>query len=167
MARVKYKLHNYREAEQHILEAIAAKPDEFRFYEALFFARDAGGKNEAAQKALKIFVDRYFDEPCFAYVRISEQFALDGKYNKAAMYADRAREALADYPNRRKTGDLKLAEAYGAVGLRATKPKEVVPTLKKAIATKKPVLMDFHVSREELVYPMVPAGASLTEMILL
>ncbi len=62
---------------------------------------------------------------------------------------------------------VKLAEAYGAVGLRASKPEEVVPTLKKAIATPKPVLIDFRVSREESVYPMVPAGASLTEMILL
>ena len=62
---------------------------------------------------------------------------------------------------------VKLAEAYGAVGLRATKAEEVVPVLKEAIATPKPVIIDFHVSREEGVYPMVPAGAALTEMILL
>lgn len=62
---------------------------------------------------------------------------------------------------------VKLAEAYGAVGLRATKPEEVVPVLKEAIATPKPVVIDFRVSREECVYPMVPAGAALTEMILL
>jgi len=61
---------------------------------------------------------------------------------------------------------VKLAEAYGAVGLRATKAEEVVPVLKKAIATPKPVIIDFQVSREEGVYPMVPAGAALTEMIL-
>lgn len=61
---------------------------------------------------------------------------------------------------------VKLAEAYGAVGLRATKPEEVVPVLKEAIATPKPVVIDFHVAREEDVYPMVPAGAGLTEMIL-
>jgi acetolactate synthase-1/2/3 large subunit len=62
---------------------------------------------------------------------------------------------------------VKLAEAYGAVGLRATKQEEVVPVLKEAIATPKPVVIDFQVSREESVYPMVPAGAALTEMILL
>ncbi|MBW1804876.1 MAG: biosynthetic-type acetolactate synthase large subunit [Deltaproteobacteria bacterium] len=61
---------------------------------------------------------------------------------------------------------VKLAEAYGAVGLRATKPEEVVPTLKKGLATKKPVIMDFVVEREEGVYPMVPAGADITEMLL-
>jgi acetolactate synthase-1/2/3 large subunit len=62
---------------------------------------------------------------------------------------------------------VKLAEAYGAVGLRATKPGEVVPTIKKALASKKPVLMDFVVDPEEGVYPMVPAGASIDNMILL
>ncbi len=62
---------------------------------------------------------------------------------------------------------VKLAEAYGAVGLRATTAEEVVPVLKEAIATPKPVIIDFRVSREESVYPMVPAGAALTEMILL
>jgi acetolactate synthase-1/2/3 large subunit len=62
---------------------------------------------------------------------------------------------------------VKLAEAYGAIGLRATKPKEVVPTIKKALATKKPVIMDFIVDPEEGVYPMVPAGASIDNMILL
>ena len=61
---------------------------------------------------------------------------------------------------------VKLAEAFGAVGLRATKPDEVVPVLKKAFATDKPVIMDFVVEREEGVYPMVPAGADITEMLL-
>jgi acetolactate synthase-1/2/3 large subunit len=60
----------------------------------------------------------------------------------------------------------KLAEAYGAVGLRATKPSEVVPVLEEAIATPRPVIMDFVVEKEENVYPMVPAGKSITEMLL-
>jgi acetolactate synthase-1/2/3 large subunit len=61
---------------------------------------------------------------------------------------------------------VKLAEAYGAVGLRATKPSEVEKVIKEAFATPKPVLMDFVVNPEECVYPMVPAGAATTEMIL-
>jgi acetolactate synthase-1/2/3 large subunit len=61
---------------------------------------------------------------------------------------------------------LKLAEAFGALGLRATKPEEVVPVLKKAFSSKKPVIMDFLVEKEEGVYPMVPAGADITEMLL-
>jgi acetolactate synthase-1/2/3 large subunit len=61
---------------------------------------------------------------------------------------------------------VKLAEAYGAVGLRATKPEEVEPTLKKGLASKKAVIMDFVVEKEECVYPMIPAGAAATEMLL-
>jgi len=61
---------------------------------------------------------------------------------------------------------VKLAEAYGAVGLRATKPKEVAQVIKKALATPKPVIMDFVVEKEENVYPMVPAGSPITNMIL-
>jgi len=61
---------------------------------------------------------------------------------------------------------VKLAEAYGAVGLRATRPEEVRPVLEKGLAVNKPVIMDFQVEREEGVYPMVPAGAAITEMLL-
>ena len=61
---------------------------------------------------------------------------------------------------------VKLAEAYGAVGLRASRPEEVVPVLKKGLSIAKPVIMDFLVEREECVYPMVPLGAPITEMLL-
>jgi acetolactate synthase-1/2/3 large subunit len=61
---------------------------------------------------------------------------------------------------------VKLAEAYGAIGLRATRPEEVVPVLKKAIEAPEPVIMDFWVDREECVYPMVSAGGPITEMLL-
>jgi acetolactate synthase-1/2/3 large subunit len=59
---------------------------------------------------------------------------------------------------------VKLAEAYGAVGLKATKPEEVVPILKKAFSISKPVIIDFMVDPEENVYPMVPAGEPLNQM---
>lgn len=62
---------------------------------------------------------------------------------------------------------IKLAEAYGAVGLRAVKPSEVVPVLKEAIKVKKPVFMDFRIDKMEKVFPMVPAGGAINEMILL
>ena len=61
---------------------------------------------------------------------------------------------------------VKLVEAYGAVGLRASKPEEVEPVLREGLAIKGLVLMEFHVEKEELVYPMVPAGAPITEMLL-
>ncbi|RJQ53862.1 MAG: biosynthetic-type acetolactate synthase large subunit [Desulfobacteraceae bacterium] len=61
---------------------------------------------------------------------------------------------------------VKLAEAYGAVGLRAVKPDEVEKVLKEGLSIHKPVIMDFVVEPEEGVYPMVPAGAPITEMLL-
>ena len=61
---------------------------------------------------------------------------------------------------------VKLAEAYGALGLRATRTEEVEPVIRQALSTPKPVLMDFLIDQNECVYPMVPAGAALTEMLL-
>ncbi len=61
---------------------------------------------------------------------------------------------------------VKLAEAYGAVGLRATRPEEVVPVIQEALNTPKPVVMDFRVEPEECVMPMVPAGKAMHEMLL-
>ncbi len=61
---------------------------------------------------------------------------------------------------------VKLAEAYGAVGLRATKPAEVQSILSEGLAIPRPVIMEFIVEKEEGVYPMVPAGAAITEMLL-
>lgn len=61
---------------------------------------------------------------------------------------------------------IKLAEAYGAKGFQATKPDEVETVIKKGFTTPGPVIMEFKVAREEKVLPMVPGGASLTEMVL-
>ena len=60
---------------------------------------------------------------------------------------------------------VKLAEAYGAIGLRAEKPSEVVSVLKEGLKAKRTVFMDFVTARYEKVFPMVPAGASINEMI--
>jgi len=62
---------------------------------------------------------------------------------------------------------VKLAEAYGAVGLRATRPEDVEPVIRKALSLREPVIMDFIVEQEECVSPMVPAGAPISNMILL
>jgi acetolactate synthase I/II/III large subunit len=61
---------------------------------------------------------------------------------------------------------VKLAEAYGAKGFRITKPYEVLPTLQQAFATPGPVVTEVVVDADENVYPMVPAGAALREMVL-
>ena len=61
---------------------------------------------------------------------------------------------------------VKLAEAYGATGLRASKPEEVEGVIRQALETPGPVIMEFKIAREENVLPMVPSGASLNEMVL-
>ncbi|HMK37034.1 MAG TPA: biosynthetic-type acetolactate synthase large subunit [Desulfomonilaceae bacterium] len=61
---------------------------------------------------------------------------------------------------------VKLAEAYGALGLRANTTADVEPVIKQALEHDGPVVIDFVVEREEGVYPMVPAGSSITDMIL-
>jgi len=63
---------------------------------------------------------------------------------------------------------VKLAEAYGGVGLRASRPDELDAVLRKAFAVdgERFVLVDVAVAKEENVLPMVPAGAALNEMVL-
>ena len=61
---------------------------------------------------------------------------------------------------------VKLAEAYGAVGIRASKPNEVVPALEKAFAIPGPVLVDVMVDKDEFCFPMVPAGGANKDMLL-
>ncbi|MBU1612139.1 MAG: biosynthetic-type acetolactate synthase large subunit [Proteobacteria bacterium] len=78
-------------------------------------------------------------------------------YNKN--YCETCMDAQPDF--------VKLAEAYGAKGFRITEKNDVESTLRTALyETEGPVIVDVRVEREENVYPMVPAGASLTEMLL-
>lgn len=85
-------------------------------------------------------------------VRQWQQLFFDKRYSQTCM------ELPIDF--------VKLAEAYGATGLRATKPEEVEEMIKKGLATPGPVIMEFKIAREENVLPMVPAGAGLNEMVL-
>lgn len=62
---------------------------------------------------------------------------------------------------------VKLAEAYGAEGYRITTREELLPMLNTALASPNPAFIDVRVEREENVYPMVPAGAALDEMLLI
>ncbi len=61
---------------------------------------------------------------------------------------------------------VKLAQAYGARGMRITEKKDVVPAIKEAINTDGVVLLDFVVEPEENVFPMVPAGETINKMIM-
>ena len=61
---------------------------------------------------------------------------------------------------------VKLAEAFGAVGLRATKPDEVDGVIKEMLAVDRPVIVDIAVDQTENCFPMIPSGAAHNEMLL-
>lgn len=85
-------------------------------------------------------------------VRQWQEFFYDKRYSATTM------DVTPDF--------VELAKAYGALGLRATTKSEVEPVIKEALAAETTVLMDIKISREEDVYPMVPAGKATTEMLL-
>ncbi|HVJ47638.1 biosynthetic-type acetolactate synthase large subunit [Desulfitobacterium sp.] len=60
---------------------------------------------------------------------------------------------------------VKIAEAYHILGIRVTRLEDVAGAMEKAIVFDGPVLLDFTISEDELVYPMVPSGKELTEML--
>ncbi|MCL1842866.1 MAG: biosynthetic-type acetolactate synthase large subunit [Defluviitaleaceae bacterium] len=64
------------------------------------------------------------------------------------------------------TDFVKLADAYGAAAFNVTKPEEVDETIQKALALKKPVLINCEISDDEFVFPMVPLGAGIGQYIL-
>ena len=73
-------------------------------------------------------------------------------------YSESYTEALPDF--------VKLAEAFGAVGLRAEEPGDVDGVIKEMLAVKKPVIVDVRIDKTENCFPMIPAGAAHNEMLL-
>ncbi|MBV9904821.1 MAG: acetolactate synthase 3 large subunit, partial [Alphaproteobacteria bacterium] len=98
---------------------------------------------------IKIFI---LNNEYMGMVRQWQQLLHGGRYSHS--YS----EALPDF--------VKLAEAYGGVGLRASKPDELDAAILEMIASPKPVLFDCRVDPKENCYPMIPSGAAHNEMIL-
>ncbi len=73
-------------------------------------------------------------------------------------YSESYSEALPDF--------VKLAEAYGCIGIRASKPNELDEKIKEMIAVDKPVIFDCVVDKEENCYPMIPSGKPHNQMLL-
>jgi acetolactate synthase I/II/III large subunit len=98
---------------------------------------------------IKIFIlnNRYL-----GMVRQWQQLLHGGRYSHT--YS----EALPDF--------VKMAEAFGAVGIRASHPSELDAAIMKMIDCKQPVLFDCVVDQKENCYPMIPSGAAHNEMIL-
>jgi acetolactate synthase-1/2/3 large subunit len=102
-----------------------------------------------AQEGLKINI-ALINNGFLGMVRQWQQFFYEGRYSATPL----------------KNPDfVKLAEAHGLTGMRVTRREEVKDAVGRAQATKGTVLIDFRVEQEDSVYPMVPAGADLGEMI--
>ncbi len=60
---------------------------------------------------------------------------------------------------------LKLADAFGAKGLKVEKPEDIAPAVKEAFESGRPTVIDFVIKRESNIFPMVPPGACLKDLI--
>lgn len=97
---------------------------------------------------IKIFI---LNNAYLGMVRQWQELLHGGRY--AHSYSD----ALPDF--------VKLAEAYGCVGLRAETPAVLDATIQEMLAVRRPVIFDCVVTQEENVFPMIPSGAAHNEML--
>ena len=103
----------------------------------------------AAQEGIKINI-AIINNGYLGMVRQWQEFFYDRRYSATPM---------------RNPDFLKIAEAHGLTGMRVTKRSEVEEAVNKAEATEGTVVIDFRVEKEDSVYPMVPTGAALHNMI--
>ncbi len=103
----------------------------------------------AAQEGIKVNV-AIINNGFLGMVRQWQQFFYQGRYAATPL---------------RNPDFVKIAEAHGLAGLRVTTRGEVEDVIRKAESTQGTVVIDFRVEPEDIVYPMVPAGADLQEMI--
>jgi len=103
----------------------------------------------AAQEGIKLNI-AIINNGYLGMVRQWQQFFYDGRYSATPL---------------RSPDFVKLAEAHGLTGLRVTRREDVEAAVEAARANPGTVVIDFRVEQEDAVYPMVPAGADLHDMI--
>jgi len=113
------------------------------------FQMTAAELSTCAQEGIKVNV-AVINNGYLGMVRQWQQFFYEGRYAATPM---------------RGPDFVKLAEAHGLVGLRVTERDQIVETVARARAADGTVVIDFRVEQEDSVYPMVPAGADLHDMI--
>jgi acetolactate synthase-1/2/3 large subunit len=90
-------------------------------------------------------------------VRQWQTLFYDGRYSNTHLNTGHGSARIPDF--------VKLAEAYGATGMRFTDKNTLVDDMRTALNTAGPVLVDVRVTREENVYPMIPAGQAARDMV--
>jgi len=113
------------------------------------FQMTAAELSTIAQEGLKLHV-AVINNGYLGMVRQWQQFFYGGRYSATPL---------------RGPDFVKLAEAHGLVGMRVTEREQIADTVAAARASTDTVVIDFRVEQEDSVYPMVPAGADLHDMI--
>jgi acetolactate synthase-1/2/3 large subunit len=113
------------------------------------FQMTAAELSTCAQEGLKVNV-AVINNGFLGMVRQWQQFFYEGRYAATPM---------------RGPDFVKLAEAHGLPGFRVTDREQIPAVVAAARAAKETVVIDFRVEQEDSVYPMVPAGAALHDMI--
>jgi acetolactate synthase-1/2/3 large subunit len=113
------------------------------------FQMTAAELSTCAQEGIKLHV-AVVNNGYLGMVRQWQQFFYGGRYAATPL---------------RGPDFVKLAEAHGLLGLRVTDREQIVDVVAAARASKDTVVIDFRVEQEDSVYPMVPAGADLSDMI--
>jgi acetolactate synthase-1/2/3 large subunit len=113
------------------------------------FQMTAAELSTCAQEGVKLNV-AVINNGYLGMVRQWQQFFYGGRYSATPL---------------RGPDFVKLAEAHGLLGLRVTEREQIEDTVRKARASEGTVVIDFRVEQEDSVYPMVPAGADLHDMI--
>jgi acetolactate synthase-1/2/3 large subunit len=122
---------------------------------------DIGGEASVQMTMQEMSTAMQYDLPIKIFIVNNEYMGMVRQWQEilhGGRYSHSYSEALPDF--------VKLAEAFGCVGLRATRPSELDAGILEMINVKKPVLFDVRVDPTENCFPMIPSGAAHNEMIM-
>ncbi|HJT42223.1 MAG TPA: acetolactate synthase 3 large subunit [Rhizomicrobium sp.] len=122
---------------------------------------DIAGEASVQMTMQEMSTAMQYDLPIKIFILNNEYMGMVRQWQEilhGGRYSHSYSEALPDF--------VKMAEAFGCVGLRATKPSELDGKIQEMIAVKKPVLFDCRVDPAENCYPMIPSGGAHNEMLL-
>jgi acetolactate synthase-1/2/3 large subunit len=122
---------------------------------------DIGGEASVQMTMQEMSTAMQYDLPIKIFILNNEYMGMVRQWQEllhGGRYSHSYSEALPDF--------VKLAEAFGCLGLRAEKPAELDDKIREMISVKRPVLFDCRVDPNENVFPMIPSGAAHNEMIL-
>jgi acetolactate synthase-1/2/3 large subunit len=122
---------------------------------------DVAGEASILMNIQEMSTVRQFNLPVKLFILNNQWMGMVRQWQElmhGGRYSESYTESLPDF--------VKLAEAFGAVGLRATKPQEVDDVIAEMIGTRRPVIVDVCVDQRENCFPMIPSGAAHNEMLL-